>query len=177
MKNDNNFIESLSNNNITKCALKLNREEITLQIAKLPEHKMKLGLNTSGLLSEEIEVLNNDSKGSAAYFKTVHNAAKKFFMTLMSSDQERLIPFAEIVLDSNRNETHYVHMCFKGKRCPTKKERLNNCLRYFALENKKVQCRKKDLNKFHKDKCDSITHSTICKMLFSYFRFFGIPCA
>ena len=52
---------------------------------------MKSTLNTSGLLPEEIEILQNDNKDSMAYFKSVYNTAKKFFIILISSDQNKLI--------------------------------------------------------------------------------------
>ena len=37
------------------------------------------------------------------------------------------------------------------------KNKLNDCLRYFVLKNKKVQYRKKDKNKIYKDEYDSTT--------------------
>ena len=115
LKNDTNYSESSSNNNTNKCILKLNSDEIALCITKLPEHKMKSTLNTSELMPEEIEMLQNDSKGSTAYFKSVYNTAKKFFIILMSSDQDKLITYTEIVLDLNGNEIYYFHMHFKGE--------------------------------------------------------------
>ena len=72
------------------------------------------------------------------YFKTVYNTAKKFFIILMSSDQDKLIVYTEIVLDWNGNKIYYFYMYFKGERYPTKKDKLNNYLRYFLLKNKKV---------------------------------------
>ena len=78
---------------------------------------MKSTLNTSGLLPEEIEILQNDNKDSMAYFKSVYNTAKKFFIILMSSDQDKLITYTEIVLDLNGNEIYYFHMHFKRRNC------------------------------------------------------------
>ena len=99
---------------------------------------MKSTLNMSGLLPEEIETLQTDSRGSTKYFKTVYNTVKKFFIILISSDQHKLIAYTEIILDQNRNEMYYFHMYFKGERYPMKKDKLNDCLRYFALKNKRI---------------------------------------
>ena len=132
-KNNDNYSNSTINNNTKKCVLKLTADEISERITKLPEHKMKSGLNMSGLSPEEIETLQSDSKGSTRYFKTVYNTAKKFFIILMSSDQHKLIAYTEIVHDRNGNETYYFHIYFKEDRCPIKKEELNDCLRIFLF--------------------------------------------
>ena len=77
----------------------------------------------------------------------------------------------------NGCETFYFHGYFKkGAPDNNKKQQLNDLLKFFSARNKKVLIRKKDSDKKFRDEYESTTQNTWFKMLFSYFRFFAIPC-